>query len=68
MGLDKKTPEAYKYILDKLKLPPSDLLFVDDSAENIAAATQAGLQTIQFVSENQTIQDLKNVLLDNLSS
>lgn len=62
LELDKKTPDAYTKILDELGLNPSDVLFVDDSAENIRAAREAGLQTIHFTSEEQAVQSLKKIL------
>lgn len=62
LGLSKQSPEAYKRAVVRLRTDPEKILFVDDSIDNIKAAEGVGLQTIQFVSEDQTIKDLKERL------
>lgn len=62
LGLDKKNPEAYTQILGELGLNPNDVLYVDDSADNAKAASGAGLQIIRYLSEEQTVKDLRNRL------
>lgn len=49
----KREPESYRRIARALGAPPSSILFLSDSAEEIAAANAAGLQTVQFVREGQ---------------
>jgi putative hydrolase of the HAD superfamily len=44
----KPDPRAYALAIDALKLPPKDILFVDDQFRNIAGAVAAGLQTQHF--------------------
>jgi HAD superfamily hydrolase (TIGR01549 family) len=62
-GLDKKTPEAYEYVVKKLGVDPEEVLFVDDSSTNIQAASQVGLQTIQSISKDQSTSALKAIFL-----
>lgn len=59
MGVTKAEPQAYSLIAKKLNLLPGEILFVDDSTENLEAATQAGLKTVQFTDNQQTIQSIK---------
>jgi putative hydrolase of the HAD superfamily len=44
----KPDPRAYQLALDALKLPPRDVLFVDDQFRNIAGAVRVGLQVQHF--------------------
>ncbi|MEZ6092665.1 MAG: HAD family phosphatase [Pirellulaceae bacterium] len=56
----KPSPGIYAEAIRKTNLPPEQILFVDDRAENIEAAQRAGIQAMQFVDE-KTIPEL----LDN---
>lgn len=46
----KPGPEIFHRLLDKFSLQPSDCLFVDDNAANVAGARAAGIPAIQFQS------------------
>ena len=41
----KRAPESYARIAEELALPPAEILFLSDVAEELQAAHQAGLQT-----------------------
>lgn len=45
-----RKPEAayFAAVLTQLRIDPAHLLFIDDRAENVAAARQAGIPSIQF--------------------
>lgn len=58
MSYSKKQSEAYVEITKILNIDPSDITFIDDSTENIKAARKASLNTIQFISNTQLINDL----------
>jgi 2-haloacid dehalogenase/putative hydrolase of the HAD superfamily len=45
----KPEPRIYQIVLERTGLEPSDLLFVDDSAANIAAADALGFHTHHFI-------------------
>ncbi len=42
-GVRKPWKEAYELVLDRLKVHPHDVLFIDDTQENVAAATALGM-------------------------
>ena len=48
MGYRKPEPEIYELLLQQEQLKPSSCLFIDDKAENIAAAAQLGLQVLHL--------------------
>ena len=50
LGLSKPDPAIYDAALARLAVPPGEVLFVDDRAENIAAAAGVGLRTFHYLS------------------
>ncbi len=48
----------YKLLLDTYQLNPRESLFIDDRAENVAAAREVGLEAIRFISPAKLEQDL----------
>lgn len=57
IGFRKPEAEAYEYVLKENNLSPSETLFIDDSIQNISAATTLGLQTV-LLKEGMGIQEL----------
>lgn len=51
--LYKPQPEIFKLTLNKLKVLPSEMLFIDDSNENIISADNLGIHTIHFTNNKQ---------------
>ena len=49
VGIAKPEPRIYEVLLQRLGLQASDVLFVDDRAENVAAAAQLGMHVLWFV-------------------
>jgi putative hydrolase of the HAD superfamily len=54
----KPEPAIYEYSLDVLKVPASEVLFVDDRDANLEQARAAGMRGIRFRSVNQFRDDL----------
>jgi putative hydrolase of the HAD superfamily len=50
LGCSKPEREIYEHCLDRLEVPASDCLFVDDSAENVKGAFRVGISAIQFTT------------------
>ncbi len=46
----KPAPEIYRALLDRYGLDPRDCVFVDDVAENVAAATALGMDGVLFTT------------------
>lgn len=47
IGLSKPSPESYLYVMHDAGLLPEDTLFLDDSADNVAAAQALGMRARQ---------------------
>ncbi len=55
----KPEPRIYKFALKKLKVKPSETIFIDDKIENIVAANKVGIQGILFKNNKKLIKDLR---------
>lgn len=54
----KPEPGIYKYLLAEHRLDPTGTVFIDDIAENLAAASAFNIRTIQFVDPVQCRSEL----------
>ncbi len=50
LGIAKPDPAIYLHAAQGLRVVPEAVLFVDDRADNIAAAREVGMQAIQYTS------------------
>ena len=62
VGLVKPDAAIYQLALERLKLTPEQAVFVDDLAENIEAARQAGLHAVQHTGNRATLSALSALL------
>jgi HAD superfamily hydrolase (TIGR01549 family) len=58
----KPEPEIFQTLIYTLNHDPSEMVFVDDFPENIAAAREAGINAIQFRDREQTLAELAEYL------
>ena len=49
-GVAKPDPRIFKLLLDRFGLAAQTTLFIDDSAKNVAAARDVGMQAVEFES------------------
>lgn len=59
MGKGKRNPGLFNDIADKLALSPDEILFVDDSVDNVTRAREAGWQSIHYVDKVSFIKELQ---------
>ncbi|MBI3942070.1 MAG: HAD family phosphatase [Chloroflexi bacterium] len=62
-GLAKPDPRIYQLAAGRLGVLPEEAIFVDDVADNVVAARQAGMQAIQFENTDQVIAQIQQYLL-----
>jgi FMN phosphatase YigB (HAD superfamily) len=60
IGFTKKDSEAYSYIAQDLGVVAAELLFVDDTQENIEAAQKAGLGTFLYKNNQEFIDYIRS--------
>jgi len=59
LNLAKPEPEIYRHAAEGLATPPENILFIDDRAENIAAALSIGMQAIQYTDHATFEQEMR---------
>lgn len=59
----KPDSEFYRFVLQKYKIKPGELLFIDDNVNNINSAKNLGIETIK-VDENSNIFDEIKKIID----
>lgn len=62
VGLRKPDPRIFQTLLERLYARPEEAIFVDDFSENIKAAQDLGLHTVQFCSHEQALEDVRAAL------
>jgi len=58
IGLRKPDAEAFHYILNDISVQPDELLFFDDSIENIEGASKLGIQTVLVEGPDSVVSAL----------
>jgi len=58
IGLVKPDPAIYHHLLDCFGLAAGDCVFIDDNAQNVAAAAALGMTAIRFTSAEALARDL----------
>jgi 2-haloacid dehalogenase len=58
-GVAKPDPKVFELVLKRFGLEAATTLLIDDSAKNVAAARNVGMQAIEFESPTQLRQRLK---------
>lgn len=59
IGFEKPDVRIFEFLVNKMKLPAEEIVFIDDSPENVAAAKQVGLDAILFTSQADLERELK---------
>ncbi len=62
LNIIKKDKTAYQLLLTKINLSPEEVVFIDDSQDNIAAAQEAGLQTVLFTDNESAIGQVNSLI------
>ena len=54
----------YEHVIDKTRIDPSCMIFVDDKIENVLSARSFGMQGILFDDQAKVVQQIKNLCGD----
>ena len=63
IGLRKPDPDSFHLALERLNLPPEEVILVDDELTNVRAAEQLGIKCIVFTSPERVVLELQALLL-----
>ena len=62
INLIKPDKSFYKYVLNKYKIKPNEMLFLDDNEENINSAKDLGINTIKVNERTSLLKEINNCL------
>lgn len=62
IGLRKPAIEAYKYVLEKIRMPGKECIYVDDLEENLEPAKKLGIKIILAVKPDQVVRDVEKMV------
>ena len=62
VGMVKPEPGIYRELIEKYALTPEEFAFLDDFAENVAAARNGGMKSILFNNCKQARTELESML------
>ena len=62
LGMRKPKPAIYDLMVKKLKLKPSEILFIDNQEWNLSVPKNMGIKTILFEDNKQFLKDLNKFL------
>jgi len=60
-GLRKPNPKFYKLLLNKLRIPAKQTVFIDNREWNLKPADKLGMMTLLFKNNKQMLKDLKKL-------
>lgn len=61
-GIRKPDPAIYRLACDRLRVSPTESVYLDDLGINLKPARALGMRTIKVVTEGQAIADLEKIL------
>ncbi len=64
LGMVKPDPAIYRYAATGLGTPESEILFIDDKEENVAAARGVGMAAITYRGYDEFLQSMADMGLD----
>lgn len=59
LGVTKDEVRAFEIVIEKLKIKPSDCIFIDDKEGHVERAKSIGIDAIQFKNYEQLVAELK---------
>ena len=62
VGMSKPDPHIYQLTCDRLGVRPEEVIFLDDRAECVEAALDAGMRGILFEDNDQAVADIEAAL------
>lgn len=58
LGMAKPEPAIYELAVERLGVAPGEIIFIDDRAENVAAAASAGMHVVWYVGCPELVRQL----------
>jgi putative hydrolase of the HAD superfamily len=62
VGMRKPELEIYELTCSRMKVAPQETIFIDDNADNIAAAREYGMHTVHFIHPWDALAEIDTIL------
>lgn len=62
IGMAKPSADLFKHVADRIGLRPKEVIFIDDSKQNVAAAGEMGFAAVHFVGLSNLQEQLDKIL------
>jgi putative hydrolase of the HAD superfamily len=62
MGLSKKDSKVYEKVVEDLDVEPGEVLYIDDSVDNVGATKDAGLQVVLYKNNQSLFGEVEKYL------
>ena len=66
LGKGKSDPSLFTDVVNKLKLQPAEVLFIDDSEKNVQTARNMGLRAILYANHERFVSELEDILKEEI--
>ena len=66
LGKGKRDPSLFTDVVNKLKLVPAEVLFIDDNEKNVQRAREVGLRTILYVDHKSFVSELEDIFKEDI--
>ena len=63
VGMRKPDREIYELTCDRMQINPDEAVFIDDNADNVAAARAFGMEIVHFVDPELALAELETILV-----
>lgn len=64
VGIKKPDKAIFNYVLKKFNIMPKNLIFIDDSMDNVKSAQSLGARGLHFVSPEKLVTDLRRMSIE----
>jgi putative hydrolase of the HAD superfamily len=61
LKMRKPEHKIYRYVLEKMEVKPNEAVFIDNMKENVVAAEEVGIKSIQFIDYWRLVMDLRRL-------
>ncbi|MEE8245159.1 MAG: HAD-IA family hydrolase [Pseudomonadales bacterium] len=67
IGLRKPDVAAFEHVASEMAHPPGQILFIDDTLENVEGARTAGMQAAHVTSSAQVVRTLEDLVISRIN-
>lgn len=59
---EKDNPDSFRFLAKQFNVQTSEMIFIDDTPDNLEAAVEAGVMTVHYRNNEQAIAEINDLL------